>query len=489
MSKKIIYSLVVCIIIVISFFTLSPNYHPEFNSDGAVIVLMTYYFNVPHDLYFWGQDRAGSLIPAFAQIFFRFLNFRPVTSVSLSYYFFLVLGFLSFSQLFKTYFSKIVFCIAWFLPFFLFSDLIWYTIGLQYCLIGILIFILSKIREPISKRIHRNNLLLILLVSIIFLITFWVSDLSIISILVLVIIFSLFELWKYASKTKIIYISSLTISMILSFGVIHFLKRYCTVKTSQYESINTFNEMLNSLKIICKSIYNYLSFNSNDLMLSICIYCIFIILLYFGYWTIKRKFSIDKYIFKWLIFLLCDLILILSVLISSHWVYLNEMGRRYFISTYISCSIIILLLVEHLTINKKDLKRLKLFIVLTVVICALSNEYHFKFVSPQTTKPIIKIVSEFKELGNIGLIAEYWNAYVSSASDPKYIKATPHDKDAVRNFKLVDEVFLQPNIYVIRDQWMEYFPDTLIQFNHVLLKNGNQISIANCMICKYTILK
>ena len=172
MSKKIIYSLVVCIIIVISFFTLSPNYHPEFNSDGAVIVLMTYYFNVPHDLYFWGQDRAGSLIPAFAQIFFRFLNFRPVTSVSLSYYFFLVLGFLSFSQLFKTYFSKIVFCIAWFLPFFLFSDLIWYTIGLQYCLIGISIFILSKIREPISKRIHRNNLLLILLVSIIFLITF-----------------------------------------------------------------------------------------------------------------------------------------------------------------------------------------------------------------------------------------------------------------------------------------------------------------------------
>ena len=165
------------------------------------------------------------------------------------------------------------------------------------------------------------------------------------------------------------------------------------------------------------------------------------------------------------------------------------MGRRYFISTYISCSIIILLLVEHLTINKKDLKRLKLFIVLTVVICALSNEYHFKFVSPQTTKPIIKIVSEFKELGNIGLIAEYWNAYVSSASDPMYIKATPHDKDAVRNFKLVDEVFLQPNIYVIRDQWMEYFPDTLIQFNHVLLKNGNQISIANCMICKYTILK
>ena len=132
---------------------------------------------------------------------------------------------------------------------------------------------------------------------------------------------------------------------------------------------------------------------------------------------------------------------------------------------------------------------LQILIVLTVSLFALSNEYHFKYISPKSTEPRIKVISEFETLGNIGLIAEYWNAYVSSASNPSKVKATPHDKDAVRNYELVSKVLSQPNIYIIKDQWMDYFPDTLNQFGYVLLKEGNQILIANCMICRYKILK
>ena len=489
MVKKLIYIFGVCIIIIYSFFTLSPNFNPEFNSDGAVTVLMTYDFNLPHDLYFWGQNRAGSLIPLFGQVFYRLFDLRPITAVSLSYYFFLILGFLSFLQLFKNYFSKIIFCIAWFLPFFLFNDLIWYTIGLQYCLIGISIFLLNKIQEPFIKKTHWKNLLILLILSFVFLISFWVSDLSIISILILIVIFSWFELRKYILKVKYIYILFLILGAAFSLWITSYFKKYSITKTLHYESINNFKESLAAIKIIFKSIYNYLSFNSNDTILTLSVYCIFIVIICIFYYIVRRKFNINKNISKWLIFFTCDIIIIFSTLIFSHWVYLNDVARRYFVSTYISSTIFILIFIEYLTIKKKHVINLQILIILTVVICALSNEYHFKYVAPKTTKPIIETVGEFKTLGNIGLIAGYWKAYISSAADPEFIKATPHDKDEVRNYELVSKVFSQPNIYVIRDQWMDYFPDTLNQFGYVLLKDGNQILIANCMICRYKILK
>jgi hypothetical protein len=115
----------------------------------------------------------------------------------------------------------------------------------------------------------------------------------------------------------------------------------------------------------------------------------------------------------------------------------------------------------------------------------LGTIYNFKFISPKSLRPTIKTASEFKSLGKIGLIAEYWNSYINSAPDPENIKATPHDRSAVRNQSLVDSVFCQPNIYVIRDMWMDFFPDTLKQFGYILVKDGNEFSLANCQVCKY----
>ncbi len=450
---------------------------------------MTYDFRIPHDLFFWGQDRGGSLIPAVAQLFYKGFHFNPITSVSLSLYLFLILGFFSFASLLKTDYVKIILCIAWFIPFFLFNDLIWYTIGLQYCLIGISIFFLSKLHDPETRSIHQQNIILILLVSFTFLLSIWVSDLSIISIFTLIIIFSWFQLRKYISKSKIIYFLLLASNTIISIGVITYLKKYATIKTNHYSSLNSFSEVIGSLKIISKSIYQYLSFSSNDVFLCIGVYCISIVIILTIFSFIKRRILMTSFINKWFVFFSVEIIFVFSTLLFSHWVYLNEVSRRYFISTYISGVIIILLSIEYLNINTKYIGALKLVILFTVIVCSLSNEYHFKFISPRTTQPAVKIINEFKSLGNIGLIAEYWNAYISSSANPEQINATPHDKDAVRNYDLVNKVLAQPKLYVIRDQWMEYFPDTLDQFGRILLKVGDQFLIANCMVCEYRISK
>lgn len=98
---------------------------------------------------------------------------------------------------------------------------------------------------------------------------------------------------------------------------------------------------------------------------------------------------------------------------------------------------------------------------------------------------MVDVVDDFKQLGEIGIIADFWNSYIISCPDPELIIATPHDQSGVRNQKIVEMVFERKNIYVIKDMWMKTFPDTLEQFGHVLLKDGNQFRLGRCYVCKY----
>ncbi|NVK05533.1 MAG: hypothetical protein HWD92_11965 [Flavobacteriia bacterium] len=65
----------VSVIVVVSLIYFQPLYSPLFNSDNAIWVLMTEEFVFPDGLYYWGQDRLGSLLPILA---------HPLTYLGLS---------------------------------------------------------------------------------------------------------------------------------------------------------------------------------------------------------------------------------------------------------------------------------------------------------------------------------------------------------------------------------------------------------------------
>jgi hypothetical protein len=186
---------------------------------------------------------------------------------------------------------------------------------------------------------------------------------------------------------------------------------------------------------------------------------------------------------KWLIFFFLNGLITFIVVILSHWAFLNGVGRRYFVLVYISFAIVVLLLVETTEKRKRKIAN----IILAVVILTGAFSSFYKFYYPKHIPARIKILSEFQSLGDIGLIAEYWNSYLSAAPDPIHIKATPHDKDYVRNYKLVEEVFNQPRIYIIKDGWCDSFPDTVRQFGRTLIKKGDKFYIGECWINQYEI--
>ena len=49
--------------------------------------------------------------------------------------------------------------------------------------------------------------------------------------------------------------------------------------------------------------------------------------------------------------------------------------------------------------------------------------------------------------------------------------------------------FNQPDLYIIRDMWMDSFPDTIQQFGYMLKKDGNEFRIAYSQVCRYKKIK
>ena len=482
MSRILFFLALICIII-ISFSLYSYNGSPIMNSDNAVSVLVTYDYNWPQDLYFWGQDRGGTFVALFAQIFFRMFGFSPVTSASIAYYTLLIAGFAGFSRLLKTNFSKLLFAIVWFLPPLKFIDLDSSPIITQYSLIGFSIFLFSKTGHEKSHNFSLRNHLLLFSISILLIISVWVSDTAIVTIIILMSMFLLFDRKKIRIRKEIIFY--LLFGSLGGILFIHYARAHADHKTIEYLSLNNAREIGSSLTNLKDSLIDAMHFRHGEFFMSIYSMLVVLFFLVIFFLLTKKKFAIAGDSKKWLLFFLLDGLAVLGICVVSKWVFVNGNASRYFFGCYISFSLFFLVLVDQLSPDRKLFTTMQWFIFVIAIAGAVSSPYFLKYHWPKTLRSQIDTFSEFKRLGKIGIIAEYWHAYIVSAADPATIKATPHDHETVRNYALVDSVFAQQNIYVIRYDWMNSFPDTLKQFGHVLLKDGEEFKIAGCDVNKY----
>lgn len=486
--RKIIYYLLSLVIILLSFFLYSQRFYPLLNSDDALNILMAYYYKLPNDFYCWGQDRGGTLIPLISQIFIKLFNCSALISVSLSNYLILILGYIGLSSLIKSNYYKIILAIIWFLPFQRFIDIVHFPIGVEYSLIGLSIFLISKLEYNNTFKWYIKHIILILII-LVFTTSVWVSDLAVVSITILLFILFLFYFLKNKNfKIDKIILSYIFIGVTFCYIFINFAKSFAFTKTENYLSINGINEVKNALHILKESLWKILTFSTNETFVSIYTYVAIVFIFSFVFFILKKKLFIHLISNKWIVFFLTDTVAIFIVFLLSSWVLANGMGRWYFVATYISLSMSIILALDNIELSYKT-KLLRWSILSLALIGAISPIYTMKYEKPKSLKPMVNIVGEFKQLGEIGVIAEYWNSYITSCPDPELIKATPNDQSDVRNQEIVDMVFERENIYVIKDMWMKAFPDTLEQFGYVLLKEGNQFRLGGCDVCKYDKIK
>lgn len=474
-------------VVIFSFSFFALRFYPQLNSDDALNVLMTVYYKFPQDLYCWGQNRGGTLIVMMSRIFYG-IGFSAITSVSISNYIILTLGYIGFSSLFKNRYTKLIFALLWFLPAFRFIYLLRYPIGVQYSLIAFAIFLLRKI-DFANKSLQKNYLLLSSII-VLFIITIWVSDLALVTIGALVLVLYGSHLIS-TGKLKLRKDVSLLIlsGLLLCFLFIYYAKSHAASGGKTYLMINGIDDIAYVCSFLSNVFISLLLFNTEELFFSI--YC-WMVIIFIGNILIissrsKIRLSPEKKIFFF--FFAADIIFVLITLVLSKWPLANHLDRRYFIGMYISAVMALLILLEHAEITAMYMKIMKVYLVLTAIVGTAGTFHVLKYIDPGSLRSEFAVRSELLQLGEIGIIAGYWNAYVSACPDPVTIKATPHSGAVLRSQEIVDEVFEQPKLYVIREGWLDKFPDTLDQFGYILQKTGKPFTKAGVTLHEYKQVK
>lgn len=472
-----------CLIVIVSFCTYSYLFYPALNSDHAVSILMGNSFHLPNDWYFWGQDRMGSLIPMLAWPLINIFGCNAVVSESIVHYSILVAGFLTFSTFFKTPVYRIALAVLWFLPPFRMADLMLLSFGIQYSIIAILCYLAYKIYKFEGIIRLREISKWYVPFGIVSIIGVWVSDLVAISAIIMVVL-----LIYYTIKFNKINLKShlkgwLTL---LGFALACYLF-ISYIKSGSlhhnYSEIAPLHIIESNISILFETIIQIFTFQANEPFTSAYSWLVLLLLTILVF--LSRKSDIKITFVQW--FLIIDALFILAAILVTKWTNDNHVPRRYFTCTYVSFGISILLYVEACEFKLKS--KFNGLLIIVLLTGGLGSIYNLKYIWPATLKPRFEEISELKQLGNVGIIGDYWNSYICSIGAPDAIISTPHEASEVRNPKLVEKVFLQPTIYLVKDWWLESFPDSITQFGRKLKASGNEFECGGLTLKKYEIEK
>ncbi|MEI7490266.1 MAG: hypothetical protein WCK92_02625 [Bacteroidota bacterium] len=482
----------IILIILLSFFTFSENFYPLLNSDMAVNILMTPVFSLPHDVYFWGQDRSGNLIPLIAHWFYQITGLQPVLIVSIVHYLILSTGFWALTRFVKSGYGRMVLALAWFFPPWHFLEFLLILYGIQ---ASCVILALNFIDRSFSSKARWKCLAWLSAGCCMFIVAVWVSDMALISLFALLLMGGLYFCSAGKDPLKMLswrglQVPALTVLIwaVAGYFLLHYAKGVSTpVHAYDTGFLAPASGIISNLHIVLDSVtwaFLFLPENRIESVYAWGLLITFVFLVMNSTRKGKNRPGITSN--PWFYFFLLEALLTLMAVVSSGWVAANGAGRRYFTTCFISAMISLVLWLEHLPEGHMR-NKFRLAVLIVVVIGSLSGSLRFYY--PEFRPSRIRVISALKYMGDIGLIAEYWNSYMSASPDPMHIKATPHDKDYVRNPSLAREVLNQPKIYLIKDGWLDSFPDSIIQFGRTLRKKGHPFHIADAWLNRYEVVQ
>lgn len=467
-------------IIFTSFFVFSNAYSPAVSSDDALSVLMTADYSFPEAIYCWGQDRGGTIVPLIGQLFFKAFGFSAVWAEGLARYIILTLGFLSFRRFFKSSSSKIALAIIFFLPPHYFNGFTVYSWGLMYSFIGLCIWFVGLYKKYTNN--YQNALafgaILMAFIAI------WTMDQAIVPLCIFLAYLFYAEFNKEKSLKWVLQSKGFFTSLIGSIFVLIFIRKLKSkaIVSDWYnystKAFNSFDEIIETFFILMDSIKNELFFNGTYTIGT------------FYYWFLFISVFIGLYLLirnpkKEYFFILLTALAIFAMLLCSNWVFSNYVSRRYFSGLYFVWSLLFFLLFDK---HVRKEKGLNIILPIVLLIGSISTILHYASIHDGKFQSRYKELAPIESLGEIGIIGDYWYSYGISFRNPNLIIATPHEGNEAKNRKFIERVFKQPKIYLVKELWLEEFPDEVSQFGRKLQKVGSEISIANLTLCEYKLV-
>jgi hypothetical protein len=456
-----------CPIVFVSYWLYSLPGAPWTNieSDNALHVLMTYHFK-PWDVYYWGQDRLGSIIPFLAAIPVKWFGLDAVYAVTWVIYALLLIGWVGFAVFLKNPF------LAWILGVFLlipplpFSTLVQagHPYPGQVFFFGLMAAVLTRWPAPWVP----PTLIALAGGSI------WASDFSIIilGVIATAVLLTKCDLSPFLRLP----------SLVAAFAAIAFLVAAKLIANSN----------LRLLKLgPLEGVVRLYAFSSLDGFLSN--------LRQYGY-ILAEFFSSPPYALLLLSggiaaarlaafppsFLkrssqvgLLSVVASCLVVAGSHWVELNKAAPRYLSITFLLLVLSILFAVSMEV--KRGWKAVQYFLLTASLVLHLTSLIPYARGLPSTRDTLTPLLTS----GCSAFLGAHSTAFLVAGMFPGRFLGTPHERSYVRSSRVRDMVLAQQEICLIKEDWLEEFPNEIKQFGRVLKKTSSPQQYGRFTICRY----
>lgn len=471
-SEQIFYWSTALLIIASSFYYYAPCNYKFFNSDNAIQVLMSFSFSWPRDVYYWGQNRLGSLLPFIASLLLSFIKIHPLYICSFVQYMLLAIPSFIICECFKSTWVKLSLLILIFFPISSYYPLV--LIGHPYAsqlFSGVLFchFFLKFYKEFNKKLLwetkNKFHLHLLFFASWFFyLLGIWASEFNAILIIIpLVFFINDRKIPRYRNYPSL-YLHAV-LAAISIFLTYYYLKSVA-LKDNRYDKVlfYKYTDIQKEFGFLIHKIKTTLTFNDHRVLENWYYY--FLILVIFGL-IFSNKNEIKPQVKVFVKSLLITSLVSFVFLFFSVWNLISEIGVRYYIPVYLMTLISLLLLIDY-----SFSTRLKMIFFSLMVFFSLTFTY-LTLIQHNQPGPFKKF-GDFAQLPKGTLIANYWSCYQINAVACYNLQSLPFHDEYVRNWNWRDVALAENNIYFIKDPTNRSMPmlDTLSQYGNFFVWSG-----------------
>lgn len=428
------------------------------NSDNALHILMSERLSLPYGLYYWGQNRLGSIIPIIGHLFYL-LGFKALVATAISQSLLLVLAAYFFSRFFTSPVFKLAVLTIVLLPIYPF-------------------FAQVEIGHPVIGQLFFSSLLLYFYyckfsVNRIYQFWFglsaalalWASELSVALLLAMLMVENI-QLFKKLKASPIF------APLGFALGVLFILVAKNNVaKVEGYHELFTgFSDALNSMLNHFSELLKMMAFETNKPFNSILLYGIIaVVLLCIGLGA-KHKIKPSRLT---LLFLLTGLITFFSVHFS-HWNALMGRPLHHFTPAYFFFIISLLSYAQQLQREKLFISYLSLIPAGAQAFASIAFITTFNLgvrdrINRSDARALVEKVKVEHQISEFTIIGNYWNTYIIDALSEEVV-AVPYQGGHIRNDRYLDEAIANEEYIFIKNGWLEEFPDTTRQWDQTLIR-------------------
>ena len=467
--SRLLFWFLLMLVFSLSFYLYSPIYYTGLNSDYALHALMAEDFRLPEDLYIWGENRIGSLLPMLAVPLVK-LGLTGLWAMSVVQYAVLLLSFFIWQSFFRSLWIKLALMFMLFIPIYPWQEFVMIshpvTLFVFFFGLSALLFEKAKAKIALGAFSTRDYWL----AAAVGFVGLWSTEQLLVpmGLLWLVLLFpngrkDLSSLGRRLRNDETIRrVALLPIPVFL--GVATLKLAFVQRTRANFSKFVTPAEFVDQFGLIVFRLKKVLSFDHYFWLSVFTWLCVLSILLLLVVFIQKKSFSKAKAESNAVpdtVFLLTAAAMFLMVLLSK-WVLVNFTEPRYFVPVVFAANIYFF--------RKAVLVKVSPVFALLMAVgafTAFAQNHHF-----QKTDDILirrrQMVEKLEINQPTGIIASYWFAYVSGAVHSPMALATVFPGDNCRNRRQVEEVLSKPEIIVINNQWDGELTDTLQLYGRTL---------------------